>query len=241
MTDMEGKFLLNTLNDTCTILASWIGSSTIKKKVMVDSSINIILKESNFYDTKWVTIGAGYDIINSDYGLSISNGYDEQPLIHFEDFQEPWVFKISGTTDFKRDYSLDAKFGRVYFVRHFSMPTLEIKKVYDVSSHFVHTDVNLSTEIWFSRFPGTLLFKTGYQSLNGQDNLGAGIGWQNSHWKPCYGIMLGYWMDYFTYRAYIQSFIYQQRIGLRAEYERIDNFDFLTFGIYLSFRREVYD
>jgi hypothetical protein len=99
--------------------------------------------------------------------------------------------------------------------------------------------VNLSTDIWFHRFPGVIRFKTGYQRLNGEDNFGAALGWQKRHKKlPFYlGLIAGYWFDYFTYKAYFQSMLFKYRLSFRAEYERIDEYDFAALGLIFCFNR----
>ena len=234
----KGKFVINTIKDTCLISFSWIGLETKTIEITKDTSINIILEIWN-YEFNWITIGANFEAINSNFGFLVSNGFDEHPIIHFEDFSESWIYKASVTTDFKRDYSIGVKFGRDYILRHIYMPTIEYKKTEYFSNNFHQTDINLSFGVRFRGFWGTILIKSGYQSLNGDYNLGGGIGFQNSHRSPnlYYGITAGYWINYFTYNIYFQSFIYKHKLSLRANYERIENFDFLNIGINYIFNR----
>jgi hypothetical protein len=107
---MDGKFLFYSVNDSCEITFGYIGMESKTIKVTSDTSVFIILDWFD-YNTKWFTVGVNYDAINSKYGLSVSNGYDEYPLIHFEEFQDPWLLKFTGTTDFEDDYSFDVVFG----------------------------------------------------------------------------------------------------------------------------------
>jgi hypothetical protein len=60
------------------------------------------------YYTKWLTIGTEYEGINSGFGLSVSNGFDEQPIIHFEDISTNILYKVRAQTNFNKDYSFDA-------------------------------------------------------------------------------------------------------------------------------------
>lgn len=236
--DVEGRFRIRTLQDSCGIIFSWIGYDTKTITVTNDTSVLITLAYWH-YESNWISLGTRVDVFSSSAGFSVSNGLDEHPITHFEDFSESWMYKLSGTTNFKKDYSYGVKLSRDYVFRYIYMPAIEYRKTAYSSIAFQHSDMNFSFGLNFRRFWGTFLVKAGYQGLNGQNSVGAGIGLQNSHRKPdfYYGFIIGHWAPYFTYNAFIQSFIYKHRWSLRADYERIEDFDFLNLGIHYIFNR----
>ncbi|RLD52840.1 MAG: hypothetical protein DRI94_01820 [Bacteroidetes bacterium] len=234
----KGKFVINTIKDTCLISFSWIGLETKTIKVNNDTSVNIILEVWD-YESKWITIGSNYDVMNSTFGFLVSNGFDEHPIIHFEDFTESWVYKISGSTDFRNDYSFGVKISCDYFMRYVYMPTVEYSKIWYSSNNFQLYNINLTVGEYIRFIDAPILLKLGYQTLNEFKNFGVGLGLQKSHRKPdlYYGVMVSYWVDYFVYKLYFQSFIYKHKLSIKTNYERIQNFDFFNIGFNYTFNR----
>jgi hypothetical protein len=234
VTNQEGVFQINTLHDTCTLSFSWIGYSTKTIKITNDTSISIVLELWD-YKAKWITIGTSYEVVNSVYGISISNGMDEKPLIHFEDLRADVLYKIDGQTDFNKDYSLRGKLSWNHPYKRISLASIEYLQSNFNNAGFIHKDINLSGMIGINW--AQLNVKIGYQELNSYNNFGPSIGFQKSHYKPrlYYGFLMGYYFDYFTYNMYLQGFIYKNKLSLRLSYDRIEEFDFINVGFNYTF------
>ena len=185
-------------------------------------------------------MGLIMDGFNSTYGLQISNGFDEHPLIHFEDFDDSWLYKASVLTNFKKDYAFNLKFAHNYWLRRVYMPTVEYKAIKYVSNKLDYKALTASFNIdIIRRFDGVTTIETGYQRLNGENNLGVGIGILKSHRQPdlCYGFQIGYWNNYLTYDLFFQSFIFQKQLSLGIHFERIEQFNFLNFQLNYVFNK----
>ena len=113
ISDINGIFNITTLNNTCSLSFSSIGLASKTVRITQDTTINIVL-EYGWYDTKWLSAGVKYDVNNSLFGLTFSNGYDEMPLIHFEDFSDRVIYKVNVQTNFHKDYSFGANLGWKY-------------------------------------------------------------------------------------------------------------------------------
>jgi hypothetical protein len=192
----------------------------------------------DYYNTKWITIGSQYDYFNSTFGLEISNGYDERPLIHFEDFSEDFVFKIQGNTDFNRDYSYGINIGWKY-PRYLSLIAIGFSD-YDYSlSNFQFQELNISAETNLKNTDFVVKLELAYHVLNNRENFGAELGLSNVFiYRRLYaGLSSGYYFDYFTYSGFIKSFVYKNTIGIALKYDRIDKYDFLQLGLSYTFTR----
>lgn len=189
------------------------------------------------YDSRWITIAVQNDFVNSTYGLHISNGFDERPLKHFEDFQDIVVFKLSAQTNFKEDYSLGANLGWQYPIRHLSQVSTEFRQFDYWQSEFFCRDINLSTKTHWKSLG--IILKIGHQKLNDQSNIGPTIELQRDiiYNKLYSGVSVGYYSDYCNYSAFLQGFIYKNIISLRFVYERIDRYDLLNLGVNFTFKR----
>ncbi len=235
--DIEGKFQITTINNPCTIQFSFIGLEPKIVKVSNDTILNIELTYGDYYNTRWLAFGANYDLMNSTFGFVFSNGFDEKPLIHFEDYQDYWSFKLSGSTNFDKNYSYGAKLS-TDIIRYF-VPTMEFTKYNYISNNFDFTEVNISAGRYLRFIDIYTYLKVGYNNLNTDESFGVGLGLRNSHRNPhlYYGFFAGYWSEYFTYNIYFQSFIYKKRLGVRLSYDRIDKYDFLSLGLHYAFVR----
>jgi len=239
ISDINGEFQINTLKDTSILIFDYLGYATKTISVTKDTFLNIIL-DHWYYESKWKSIGLIMDGFNSTYGLQISNGFDEHPLIHFEDFDDSWLYKASVLTNFKKDYAFNLKFAHNYWLRRVYMPTVEYKAIKYVSNKLDYKALTASFNIdIIRRFDGVTTIETGYQRLNGENNLGVGIGILKSHRQPdlCYGFQIGYWNNYLTYDLFFQSFIFQKQLSLGIHFERIEQFNFLNFQLNYVFNK----
>lgn len=236
LSNQEGEFILRTINDTCVLNFAFIGLDEKSIKITRDTSLKVVL-EPYYYEYRWITIGGEYEIFNSTFGITLSNGLDENPLIHFEEFSENWMFKVSGNTDFKEDFSFETKITYKYLHSLRIQPSIEYIYTDYESVNLKFSDLNISIGIWLKRIQSNLKIQFGYQALKGMNNVGAELGLEKRLQKVYGGIMIGYYFDYFTYNAYLQSFIYKNQLSIKANYERIDKYDFLNIGLNYTFER----
>lgn len=246
-TDINGSFVIKTLQDTTQLLISHIGflderiiiqSDTILKIILHDEIIT--LEDMGLYNTKWLTFGLNYDFVSSYYGFLLSNGYNERPLIHFEDYFEKFIFKIYGTTDFARDYSIGTDLGIKYPMRYISVIGLGVSQFDYPQCNYFHREINASAETFVNKLDFALSLKIAYQTLNDDENLGIGFGIRKVilNRKLYSGASIGYYSDYFTYSVYLQGFAYKNKIGLRLDYERIADYEFFNLGLNFTFNRQ---
>ncbi len=241
VTDFNGKYELTTIKDSTQIIVYHSIYTSKLIYIQSDTILNIKLKEQeidiiDFYNSKWLTVGTTYDFLNSTLGLKISNGYDEIPLIHFEDFTEDFVFKVQGTTNFNKDYSYGINLGYKN-IRYLSLISIGYNENDYVSQDFQYRDLNLNAETYGKHT--ALMLKIAYQDLNNKQNFGADFGLRYTvlYGKLYCGISAGYYFDYSTYAGFIQGFVYKKLIGINLNYKRIDKFDFLNLGLSFTFER----
>ncbi len=237
-TDFSGRFEIETTHDTCTIEFSWIGYESQYIAITQDTTIEIALEIYNPYNTRWLTFGADYELYNSVFGIQLSNGFDEEPLIHFEDFEDDIVFKAYASTDFNKSYSYSGVIGLshthiryvVRFSLGYSVLNFETKDLF-------HRDLFISTKIGYLKNTA-LLFKTGYQELQGKKNFGINLGFEQVARNIYFGYYSGYYFDYFIHSIYFQFCIPgNSLLSFRTVYNRLDKFNILNFGINYSFVR----
>ena len=233
--DTNGVFHIITTTDTCSLSFSFIGLTTKTVRITQDTTIHITLAY-DAYDTGWLSIGAKYDAVSAMFGITFSNGYDEMPLIHFEDFSDRVIYKMSVQTNFDKDYSLGANLGWKYPVRHLSLLSIGYQQYHQPSKDFSHHDVHVSAETFLKNTALTL--KTGYQNLNDYHNWGASVGLSNSivYSKLSIGLSAGYYFDYFTCSACLQG-RFRKNISYRLAYDRIDACNFLNIGLNYIFNK----
>ncbi|HRX93709.1 MAG TPA: hypothetical protein P5158_06325 [Chitinophagaceae bacterium] len=193
-----------------------------------------------YHKTKWLTIGANYDILNSLAGVNVSNGLDERLLIHFEDFPARWIYKLQGQTDFKTSYSFDANLSLKYPIHSLSRYVDDASIGYSqkkvIASGIFQREVDLSvlSTTPFIRNCG-LLLKIGHQELNNKSNFGLGIGLEKIFYPKWYvGFLFSHYFNYVNYSVFLQSFIINKELSLRITYERISKYDFLNLGLHFT-------
>ncbi len=209
-----------------------------KDSTDVNEMLSGVMNRLDIYNTKWLTIGVQHDFISSTFGLQISNGYDERPLIHFEDFSEDFVFKLQGNTDFNKDYSYGISAGWKY-PRYLSLLAVEFYKYNYPTRDFDFINFNISAETFIKNTGIIAKLKLGYHDLNNENNIGLELGLSNIfiYQKLYAGLTTGYYFDYFTYSAFIKSFVYKKLVGIEFGYENIDKYDFLKAGLTFTFKR----
>lgn len=255
-TNLDGAFSIAVPESFDTLVFSYIGYKTLEYKLDGASPLLIVMEEdenSGYFDIvlplptgPWISIGSFSDIQYAPFGIAVSNGQDEEYLLHFEDFQAKVSGKLSAATDFNENFTLEAK-GSIRYLR------IESINFHNTSLEYIHKDYSnvrfrdysVSTQLWMSHFwfPKISL-KIGVQELNNKSGFGGAIGYEG--WGPYstthyskrfqYGAQIGYWNDYFTYQLYIRSFIYKRTIGLMFKYNRMDRYDFFTVGLHYLFK-----
>lgn len=209
--------------------------------ISADSIESILKTLGGFesYDTKWFTVGSQFDLINTSFGLLISNGYNERPMIHFEDFSEDLMIKIQGASDFQNDYSFGTSVAYQYPIKYISLISFDYKNFDYSSIDFQHQDYNISAKAGIKYINAGFRLGFGYQTLNDFQNFGVNTGLQKVLiYRRLYSeILCGYYTHYWTWSVKLQGFIYKDLISVAIKYDRIDIYDFLNLGINFTFKR----
>jgi hypothetical protein len=242
-TDMEGYFDFFLKQDSAVVLFHALGLKSEHVIVTKDTTLNVYLGWYNWY-SKRLSVGTSYDLANNVFGFSLGNGFDEFPLFHFEDFDDRLLIKLTGNTDFNQDYGYGVKLGWTYLFRFFQVASIETRKFHYVENDFEFTEANLNLTFDPSKngFPGLLVVMTGFQRLAGESNYGLGLGWQDANYRHGfhYGLMIGYWGDYFTYNVFLQGFLVRDHLAFKLDYERIDTYNLASIGLSYLFLRNAF-
>jgi hypothetical protein len=219
-----------------------ISCGQVSKDSLKNDTLDILTGIANPLDvdnTRYVTLGSQYDFINSTFGVLISNGYDERPLIHFENFADRLVFKIQANTSFNHDFSFETDLGWRHLFKKLPFISLGFKQYEYAQKDFFHNDIYATAETFLPRSNIAIKLKVGYQTLNEHENIGADIELRKVivYSRLYSGVSVGYHFDYFTYSAYVQGFMYKHKLGYRLQYENIGKFDFLKLGLIYTFTR----
>jgi hypothetical protein len=241
-TDMEGFFDFYLQQDSAVVVFHFIGLKSEHAIVTKDTTLNIYLDWYERYSKRF-SIGTSYDFANDAFGFSLGNGFEEFPLYDFEDFEERCLLKLTGNTDFNQDYGYGVKIGYKYLYRSSNTTSLELRRFQYTKNNFDFLDLNLSTvlnPIW-GIVPGMFMVKTGLQNFNNNTNIGLGLGWQDTKYRPGlhYGLMVGYWGDYLIYNVYLQGFLVSGHLVFRLDYERIDTYSLASVGLSYVFLRNA--
>lgn len=242
-TDIEGYFDFLLKQDSAVVLFHALGLKSEHVIVTKDTTLNVYL---GWYDrySKRLSVGTSYDLANNVFGFSLGNGFDEFPLYHFEDFDDRLLIKLTGNTDFNQDYGYGVKLGWTYLFRFFQVASIETRKFHYVENDFEFTEANLNLTFdpLKNGFPGLLEVMTGFQRLAGESNYGLGLGWQDANYRHGfhYGLMIGYWGDYFTYNVFLQGFLVRDHLAFKVDYERIDTYNLASIGLSYLFLRNAF-
>lgn len=245
ITDFNGKFEFKSNQDRFQLLISFSGFTDKQIYVQTDTSLVIILHEDkrfeyiDFYNTKLVTFGLKYDFANSVYGFVFSNGFNERPLIHFEDFSEDLIYKLNVASDFYKDYSFGLDFAWKYPFNKPILITTEYGQTSFAFKDLFYRNIGLYGLIGSKILRSGIICKISYHQLNDKKNIGATLGIEKGliYRRLYMGISAGYFFDYFNYNLYLQGFVYKDKISLRADYQRLENYDFFKIGLNYTFRR----
>ncbi|WP_179005707.1 carboxypeptidase-like regulatory domain-containing protein [Winogradskyella forsetii] len=237
-TDFDGKFTINVPDEFNVLIFSYAGYETINYNLSENTSLSI---EMSTYQERgiWMSIGTFSDITFAPYGISISNGQDEQNLLHFESFQESISVKLALATNFDDNLTYETRlsYHRPLLKNSFYNTSIEyLKKEY---SELELMDISLTTDVIDLPFINSLLTtKVGIQDFKEQQSFGAAIGLKRWHHNSNlqYGAQIGYWNDYFTYNFHFRKFIYKDIFSLVAKYNRIDDADFFVAGVHFLFK-----
>ena len=253
ISELDGTFLFFTTNDTCALTFSWAGYLPKTIEITQDTTLHVVMEQAIELDyvqiptpsrgtvrkkqyTKLLFIGANYEAFNSMPGLVFSNGYDEMPLIHFEDFHDRVIYKTNVQTNFQRDYAFGANVGWVYPFRHLLFVSAGYRQYQYPSKAFSHRDVHVSAARYFKNI--LLEVQTGYQTLNDSHHWGASAALQKQvvKYRVLVGVSVGYYFDYPTCSVFVQGRL-PKYISYRLTYDRIDTFNFFTVGFnYIIYR-----
>ena len=236
--DFYGKFKIYVPDGYLTLTISYAGYETID--VDLEGKKSIAVNMTHPHDRGiWLSVGNFSDVTFAPYGISISNGQDEQNLLHFESFQEKVSLKLAVATDFMDNLSYETKFTyhNPLIDNHLFNTSFEyVKKNY---SELKFTEYNISTKVkYLEPINSSLTAKIGVQNFNNQNSIGGALGLERSlnSYNLQYGLQSGYWNDYFTYEVYARKFIFKDLFSLIVNYERIDTFNFFVVGIHYLFK-----
>lgn len=235
-TDFDGNFKINIPDSINTLKFSYVGYLSLEYKLKPNQyQVEVSLGES-YYDNKWFTIGLYSDVINSLFGIKLSNGYKEAPLIHFEDISSNFLYLASFQTDFNKDYTFDFRL-KMTSTRFLYNSSIQYQQKDLKSINFYFRKLEFSKEVYLRPLDFSLIPSIGYQDLNNFQNIGFKLGVQKVYDLFYFGAKSGYFFNYFTYSIYFHSFIFNTNLSLRAEYERVYQNDFLNVGIHYTFKQ----
>ncbi len=242
VTDALGNFELMTEMDSAHLSFRMFGFLTRIVPVTKDSILNIKLipddsvEIRDFYNSRWLSFGMNYDAFSTVGGLQLSNGVNEEPLIHFEDFQDKFLVKVSGFSDFENNYALYVESGMTR-LRYVGRTTIQYNLLRFKDRELLLTDINLTSRIRYIHDTG-LIFRTGYQDLDSNRNFGIGLGLEQNLRHMYFGFNSRFYNDYFHHEAYFQLLIPGKNFfTVRSVYNRIENKDQLTIGLNYAFVR----
>lgn len=236
VTNFDGIFSIQVPDSLNVLEINYVGFLTQEYELSPNQkNVQIVLKQHRGFF--WTTVGFNVDPINSMYGFVHSNGFDEYPLVHFEDFTYKAIYKISGQTDFNSRIAFDAKIGVLNPIKHVSLGHVGYTNIYFVEGNFEFQDIYLSLKSRFIKNTA-LLFKTGYQQLLEEKNVGFNLGVQQEFKNFYAGALAGYYFDYFDFSGYLQyGFFYDNIYSVRIEYRRVDENDFLSLGVHFTLKQ----
>lgn len=234
--DTLGIFELTTLTDPSQIQVSFPDNATQYYTVTSDTFFAIEMYTYDYYNTRWLSFGTSLESFNSLLGFQISNGTDEEPLIHFEDFQDKLLLKIYGQTDLGKNFAYGAEVG-LNRLRYIGRTTLNYNRWHLEDVGLYLTDINLTSRVRYLHNTG-LVFRAGYQERNGNRQFGIGAGIEPIFKNFYLGVNSRYYFSYFHHEAYVQVILLPEHfLSLRATYNRIKQNNLLSIGINYAFVR----
>lgn len=239
-TDFDGNFTIHVPNNNEILIFSFSGYETIEYQLRNDNFIKIQMNAPRERGI-WMSIGSFSDLIFAPYGISISNGQEEQNLLHFEDFQERISLNLAIASDFSDNLMYKAKFTYHLPLVNWSLSNTSIEYVNKDYSEFKFEDLNLSTNVTRIGFINALLTaKLGVQIFDDDEGFGGAIGVEKKYYnlRFQYGAQIGYWNDDFTYNFHLRKFLIKNRLSVIANYDRIKNTHFFEVGLHFLFKTD---
>lgn len=239
-TDFDGNFTISVPKINEVLVFSFSGYETIEYQLKEEKFITIQMQTHRERGI-WMSIGSFSDLIFAPYGISISNGQEEQNLLHFEDFQERISLNLAIASDFNDNLIYKAKFIYHLPLVNWSLSNTSIEYVNKDYSEFKFEDLNLSTNVTRIGFINALLSaKLGVQKFDDDEGFGGAIGIEKEYYnlRFQYGAQIGYWNDYFTYNILLRKFLIKNRLSVIANYDRIKNTHFFEVGLHYLFKTD---
>ncbi|KQC33208.1 hypothetical protein AAU57_07695 [Nonlabens sp. YIK11] len=237
-TDFDGKFNIIVPKSSKILIFSYSGYETVERTLDQETFINV---EMHTYREKgiWVSVGGFSDLTFAPYGIAISNGQQEQKLLHFESFQERVSLRLAVATDFSENWTYESKFIYHPPILNNSLSNTSIAYIKKDYQEFKFEDCFLSTNVTKLNFINAMLTaKVGVQRFDRKQGFGGAIGFESGNYnlRFQYGAQIGYWNDYFTYEIYFRKFLIEDSLSLITNYDRINNVNFLKVGINFLFK-----
>lgn len=239
-TDFDGNFTIHVPNNNEILIFSFSGYETIEYQLRNDNFIKIQMNAPRERGI-WMSIGSFSDLTFAPYGISISNGQEEQNLLHFEDFQEKISLNLAIASDFSDNLMYKAKFTYHLPLVNWSLSNTSIEYVNKDYSDFKFEELNLSTNVTRIGFINALLTaKLGVQIFDDDEGFGGAIGVEKEYYnlRFQYGAQIGYWNDYFIYNFHLRKFLIKNRLSVIANYDRIKNTHFFEVGFHFLFKTD---
>lgn len=200
--------------------------------LLLYSQNDTIGSNERFYPLKKINIGINYDIKNTNYTFHISNGIEIQPLIHFEDFPDTFLYKLAATTNFNKDFGIQTLIGYTLNKKHIKQISLEVN-YYNYPSTLKIKNISVSATKFIQAIQSELIIKPAYQEISNFKNIGLEFGLQKVllYNRLFSEVRIGYYFNYFSYHINAQAFVYKQTLGLNIGFDKIENFNFIKTGI----------
>jgi hypothetical protein len=237
--DTCGRFQIRTQRSGCLLNFELVGYQQQTVEITRDTVIHIVMVKVLCAIDKGLTYifaGITFDAVHAAPGLTLSNGYDEFRIIHFEDFSDRVVYKSSVAADFRGGWSFGANAGYRHPVRWLSSVDAWYRQCNYPSNDFAFRDIHVSASRWLKMKNTLAKLQAGHQVLNGAHNWGAAAGFEHvfgyyGSVRCMAGASAGYYTDWGAYSVYFQGFVFRDRFIFRAAYDRISRYNILNVGI----------
>jgi len=207
--DVDGKFHLFTLKDTCLVDISYLRCFTQTIRITQDTVIHVVLQEDIDYrdepiiigHTYWeyrgiykiVSTGVTYDTENSMLGLTVNNGCDNLRLLPSGLPINRYVYQMNFQSNFQRDYMFSSSIGWLMYPydwrfnrNHRSTSLMHFPTLVSAGyrQYFYPSKDFMHRDMYMSA-TGLhkyieLTLKMGYQTLNDYHNWGVSAGIQRA-------------------------------------------------------------
>lgn len=192
--------------------------------------------------TRYFTLGSNTDIINSNYGFTISNGIEEKPLLHFEELTYDIVYKLGIQSDLRNNNKYDLLIGwnnpsRRLRTITITLLSLEYSLTEFKQENFNQTKINLRGNFYIKPLLFTIVAKLGTNKINTSKDFGGEIGFLKSFKDIYFESYFGLYSQKPTYFISSQYNIYNNKIFGRLTYSQIDQINSLNLGFRYTFTK----